>query len=504
MAYHPMWRPDSANPDQPDAVPPETVMEAVPLPPAVARIENSAASQESDFAELTAKFAAHGGGKIPAELSGELALEIVLNEIVEHACLYTGATGAAIALTRGEEMVCRATSGGNAPELGSLLDTNSGLSGACVRSRQIQRCDDAIGDPRADAEVSRQLGVRSVVVLPLLQDDKLIGIFEIFSTLPAAFSHGDLGTLEVLAERALKNAQARQSSLVSTGLASNSSGGGAGREHATELSEGQAASESAGDNTLEYESLTAQLAQGTFAAASSTARPFDWLTLLMSGVIVGVALLMGTVFAMRMGWLEAGGQRRAPRAATTAPASSAPAISAARRGTANASAPGPMTPANAQNKSTPGQSGSGENARVPEGSLRVYENGKEIFRMPPSEAGATEMRSGEKDAKTDSGLQPASVVELSPDAAEGSLLRRVEPEYPEQALTQRVQGPVLLDVHISQEGAVQEIKLVSGEPLLAEAAIAAVRQWRFKPRTVNGHAVEMETRITLKFTLPTN
>jgi TonB family protein len=499
-----MWRPDSANPAQPDTVPPETVMEAVPLPSAVARTENSAASQESDFAELTAKLAAHGGGKIPAELSGELALDIVLNEIVEHACLYTGATGAAIALARGEEMVCRATSGGSAPELGSLLDMNSGLSGACVRSRQIQRCDDALADPRADAEVSRQLGVRSVVVLPLLQDDELIGIFEIFSLHPAAFSDGDLGTLEVLAERALKNAKARQSSLASIGLASNSSGGGAEREHATELSGGQAASESAGDDTLEYESLTPKLALGTLEPASSTPRRFDWVTLLMSGAIVTIALLMGTVFAMRMGWLKAGGQRRVPRPATTASASSALATSTAKRGTASASAPGSLTPANAQNRSTTGPSGSGESVRVPEGSLRVYENGKEIFRIPPSEAGATEVRPGEKDANTDSGLQPASVVELSPEAAEGSLLRRVEPEYPEQALTQRVQGPVLLDVHISPEGAVQEIKLVSGEPLLAEAAIAAVRQWRFKPQTVNGHAVEMETRITLKFTLPTN
>ncbi|MGB7863707.1 MAG: TonB family protein, partial [Candidatus Sulfotelmatobacter sp.] len=502
--HHPMWRPDSANPAQPDPVPPETVTEAIPLSSAVARIENSAAIQESDFAELAAKLAAHGGGKIPVELSGELALDIVLNEIVEHACLYTGATGAAIALARGEEMVCRATSGGNAPELGSLLDMNSGLSGACVRSRQIQRCDDALADPSADAEVSRQLGVRSVVVLPLLQDEELIGIFEIFSLRPAAFSDGDLGTLEVLAERALKNAQARKSSLVSIGLAPNSSGGGgAGREHATEVSEEQAASEAAGDNAMEYESLTAKLALGTLEAASSPPRRVDWLTLLMSGAIVAVALLMGTVFAMRMGWLKTG-QHRAPRVATTASASSALATSAAGRGNPNAGAPGSMTPANARNKSTTGQSGSEENARVPEGSLRVYENGKEIFRMPPSEAGATEVRPGEKDANTDSGLQPASVVELSPDAAEGSLLRRVEPEYPEQALTQRVQGPVLLDVHISQEGAVQEIKLVSGEPLLAEAAIAAVRQWRFKPQTVNGQAVEMETRITLKFTLPTN
>jgi hypothetical protein len=94
-----MWRPDSAKPVQFEAGSPETAPEAVPLPSPISGTEDSpAASQESDFVQLVAKFAAHGGGKIPAELSGELALDIVLNEIVEQACLATGANGAAIAL----------------------------------------------------------------------------------------------------------------------------------------------------------------------------------------------------------------------------------------------------------------------------------------------------------------------------------------------------------------------------------------------------------------------
>ena len=66
---------------------------------------------------------------MPADVSGELALDIVLNEIVEQACLATGATGAAIALAHGEEMICRASTGGSAPELGTRLNMNSGLAG---------------------------------------------------------------------------------------------------------------------------------------------------------------------------------------------------------------------------------------------------------------------------------------------------------------------------------------------------------------------------------------
>ena len=83
-----------------------------------------------------------------------------------------------------------------------------------------------------------------------------------------------------------------------------------------------------------------------------------------------------------------------------------------------------------------------------------------------------------------------------------ALLRRVEPEYPEEARQQRIQGAVVLEVRIGRDGAIQQVKLVSGQPLLANAAIAAVKQWRFKPRTLKGQPVEMQTRVTLNFRMP--
>jgi protein TonB len=91
---------------------------------------------------------------------------------------------------------------------------------------------------------------------------------------------------------------------------------------------------------------------------------------------------------------------------------------------------------------------------------------------------------------------------LAPDVAEGSLLQRVEPEYPEEARQQRIQGAVVLEVRIGRDGAIEEVKLVSGQPLLAKAAIAAVKQWRFKPRLENGQPVGMQTRVTLNFRIP--
>src|ERR1700722_2532477 len=183
--------------------------QAIPNATGVLRGQTADAGFEADFAALAARFAAQSGGGLSAELSADLALEIVLNEIVEQACLATGATGAAIVLRRdserGSEMVCRGSTGATAPELGARLEGASGLSGECVRTHQTQLCDDVLADLRVDLEASARLGVRSVMVMPLLRGDELVGVFELFSSLPGAFGERDERTLEALAGRILSN-----------------------------------------------------------------------------------------------------------------------------------------------------------------------------------------------------------------------------------------------------------------------------------------------------------
>jgi len=78
----------------------------------------------------------------------------------------------------------------------------------------------------------------------------------------------------------------------------------------------------------------------------------------------------------------------------------------------------------------------------------------------------------------------------------------VEPQYPEAARQQHIQGPVVLNVLVGASGLVREASVISGDPLLAQAATHAVRQWRFNPHQLNGKAVEFETRITVNFALP--
>jgi TonB family protein len=538
MAHHPMFGSDPAKPAD----------SAAEARTAEARAEGEAFSPgagavgESDLAELAAKFAAHGGGRVSPELSAELALEIVLNEIVEEACLATGASGAAIVLERGGEWVCRASSGGNAPQLGARLDTEAGLTGACVKTRKVQYCDDAQTDGRADMEACRSLGVRSVMILPLLLDDELAGVFEVFSSSPWAFGERDERTLEALSQRVVKylkgaaealsdveeSSQAARSNFIAGNIVAGNIVAGSNLAEeivaqdfpaknvvAESMVTREVVTEKQDDATsgAHQRSPDGALLQAANEAASS--RGINFITWVLSAAVIAFAVLLTVLVGQRLGGGKAAarahppGASAAPSAAGAEEQSAAGAEAAASPTSGSKSAGGSSgTPRSGTLSMAPTTGASHATASSPPaGSLVVYENGKEIFRMPPTveqgEVTAATGTSGDAATSTDGpGMQPASAVEeVSPEAAEGSLVHRVEPDYPEDARRQEMQGPVVLDVRTDRDGAVEEAKLVSGQRLLADAAIAAVKQWRFRPRTVNGQPVEMQTKVTLNFKL---
>src|ERR1700751_1198984 len=92
-------------------------------------------------------------------------------------------------------------------------------------------------------------------------------------------------------------------------------------------------------------------------------------------------------------------------------------------------------------------------------------------------------------------------IRISGGVTKGLLIHRVEPTYPTLARSARVQGDVVLNAIIDANGQIQNLQLVSGHPMLVPAAIAAVKQWRYKPYLLNGQPVEVETTITVIFTL---
>ena len=90
-------------------------------------------------------------------------------------------------------------------------------------------------------------------------------------------------------------------------------------------------------------------------------------------------------------------------------------------------------------------------------------------------------------------------VRVSQGVIDGLLINRIEPTYPPLAQQARIQGVVVLTAIIGKDGSVQRLQVVSGHPLLAPAAIAAVKQWRYKPFVLNGAPLEVETTITVTF-----
>jgi protein TonB len=96
---------------------------------------------------------------------------------------------------------------------------------------------------------------------------------------------------------------------------------------------------------------------------------------------------------------------------------------------------------------------------------------------------------------------PIQKIRISSGVAQGLLIRQVKPEYPALARQARIQGTVVLQAVIGKDGTVQNLRVISGHPMLTAASIAAVKQWLYKPYYLNGDPVEVDTQINVNFTL---
>ncbi len=92
-------------------------------------------------------------------------------------------------------------------------------------------------------------------------------------------------------------------------------------------------------------------------------------------------------------------------------------------------------------------------------------------------------------------------VRVSSGVAQGLLIHQTKPVYPPLAMQARIQGTVLLQAVVAKDGTVQDLRVVSGHPLLVKAALDAVKLWRYKPYRLNDQPVEVDTEITVNFTL---
>jgi TonB family protein len=449
----------------------------------------------------------------------DLALDLVLNELVVRAAEATRASAAALALARGDEMVCRAATGHLAPDLGIPLNTRDGLSGACLQTRQPQLSVDTEFDPRVDPSISRRLGIRSILIVPVFDRNnaQFTGVLEVFSASPAAFSNYDQKLLEGFAEECARI-----------------------RQVAIELSQRKPVATAASP-----ELLAPEFTPPEFVAVSplpARRPPYEAWTLILGSLAILATIAVSFLIGSRIGWLRHAAshtqisqpipaETSKPRAqarscAGTAgpgcpPEQSSSATTAVHRATTSSSE---KKSANVSSHTSPAAD-----------ELVVYEKGKVIFRMKPASAKPDQAK--HRQTKPDSTTQdsdsvveassttriataklapaknattklaptkvvPSQSVWLSPAQAETRLLSRTEPRYPTAALASHRAGDVVLEVQVAEDGSVSSIRTLSGDPLLAAAATEAVRNWRYQPYRQDDHPAQFQTDVTILFTLP--
>jgi TonB family protein len=376
-------------------------------------------------------------------------------------------------------------------------------------------------------EACRQLGVRSIVVVPLFADDRVVGVFEIFSPLADGFRERDLKTLQELASRVTEATHASTKKPVVP------------RQDATPVpSGGDTATESASESPTPVTS--AGQAYRALLFGSNTTR-------ILRATVLVLATVLCLMLGFRWGWQRAHGAK----AARATPAAPTPVTTPQ-----NTAIPGDSTQditiGNLKNTSPKPSAGNRGKATTQSdtGSLAVYQDGNLVYQQKPvatraqSQTGnsseqlneqspapppqtATESANTNPPPKPPEPEMTASIprtsltamnpgivlpganlaapipaIRVSQGITGGKLVRRVEPQYPYQAKQQRVGGDVMLQAVIGKDGRVHDIKTIRGNEMLAAAAMNAVRQWRYEPYKLNGDPVEMQTEITIKFALP--
>jgi protein TonB len=195
----------------------------------------------------------------------------------------------------------------------------------------------------------------------------------------------------------------------------------------------------------------------------------------------------------------------APAQAAPAPESTPPAISETAPAAANTSAgtPALATPLAAATSSAPSSS---TVAVPPSSGTPPVEKSSKLIAPASKEVPSTHSASNPAGAPAShpsgaaaTSLHASDLLEVPEDYADDQVVHRVRPVYPKQARGRKLQGTVVLQAIVDKKGKVNSLQLVSGDPVLAQAAADAVKQWRYKPYSHNGDPAEFQTRVTVEF-----
>jgi TonB family protein len=498
------------------------------------------------------------GGKTRGA-SDELAL------IAQRAQAFTNASGTAIALSEGsvDEIVCRARSGSSAPDVGTALRVEGSFTGLCIQSGKELRCDDAETDTRVDTTAIRALGIRSMVVTPIKEENRVVGVLAVFAPNAHAFTITHVAVLKTMADQISVHLQkerrakeegvqpeparhepARPSMPIATARpvpaaptlpapvvikpaepAPTSRAAFPVVSRVEPIKTTVVADDIASPPPSKREQRSEpRINLASFEAAGEEKK--SGVSLILMGVVAVVVIAVAsTFFYLRMH------KHSSPAVAQNVqpspnPAATQPPVPAA--GTASNTQPPATTASNSVPAVKPPAETVSERRtdRTPAPKPSVAERSTPETRAPETVAlskAPSKIATSTPDSSSDSA--PALVVgagspgagtlsalaKTSSSSAQPSMLtqselqpvevvRRVAPIFPTIARQRRLSGILVVDALVDKTGKVTTMQLISGPPIFKDAAFEAVKQWQFKPAKLNGQPIDQNTQIKLQFT----
>jgi TonB family protein len=483
--------------------------------------------------------------------------------VAQRAQAFTNASGVAIALSEGnaDEIVCRARSGASAPDVGASLRVDGTFTGLCIQTGKELRCDDCETDTRVDTAAIRALGIRSMVVTPIREDSRVVGVLAAFAPTPHAFTITHVAVLKTMADQisALlqkerrareENPQAEASRPAAPVITAKpviaatpapiappavviKPSTSAPRAAAPAM-----AKEPVRSVPLEVVPLAVPTRKeerrfevapranfGTFdSVAAEDRKPGN--RFMMIGVIAVLVIAAAGTFAFLKTQKPAAPQQtqeaaNVPPASSVAPSGAQPA-SPNESGTASSFPNAPVAPA-----------ASKPVAEKPSAKTISEKNSSQTEKPAPTEKPATVATLGgsgqsritqQSSAQAtpevapsfigDSANTPAPLSSLArPTASSAPSAAAIEQSqleplqvvrtgplvYPAIAKARGITGAVVVQVTVGKDGKPFNPKFISGQPIFKDAAFQAVMGYQFKPAKLNGQAIEQSTSIKLNF-----
>jgi len=470
---------------------------------------------------------------------------------------FTNASGAAIALSEGDamEIICRARAGSSAPDVGTPLRVEGTFTGLCIQSGKELRCDDAETDTRVDKTATRALGIRSMVVIPIKVEGRVVGVLAVFAPTAHAFTITHVAVLKTMADQIAAYLQrkhrpdeayapealpARRAKAAAVAAAASAVPAPAVVSRPVAPAPAVVSKpvapastprprpvvpkvEPVRGGTLAKEIVPAPLTKkkktsshaeqkapktyfravfGTLdAAAEPQKRPRAKVLIIAAAAVVVIAVAVGLSFKLRR---PAATPQPALETSTSrgTPATPAPASANVQPSAKNTPPAPPANHDEAQPEREDAQPKREETVVLAARSSRISgarDNSAPADATPAISLGGVPASGSLSNlvSPVSQSPRPRLLTQSSLEAV--TVIKKVPPVYPLVAKQRRLSADVVVQGTVNKTGRISDLQLISGPPLFRDAAFAAVKQWVFKPARLNGQTIEQSTTIRLHF-----